>query len=283
MNLLESLGKTQTQRAQQPVPGQAANLRKLLASKSGKAGAATGPAISGIQEQQALKDFGTQATVQQQAGQIAAEQQKQAQAAQTQQTTQAQQRLSNQRAAQQQQFDQQVAKVTNNLQRFKNDLESAEGKQALAEALHTRRLADKEYMTNLERVGQEKRLLDRQAFELEAGKTAFENWQELFNSEQEFQKVMDLNDAEYKKGLAQMGIDQARSVVQSNIEAMNRQAQWSALGSFGSGLIQAGMTEYKTDDGNKTTFFNEMFSSEPESPAAPQGDFTIDKDISRLS
>ena len=65
MNLLESLQKTQTQRAQQPVPGQAANLRQMLASKSGKAGVTSGPAISSVGEQQALKDFGQKATTQQ--------------------------------------------------------------------------------------------------------------------------------------------------------------------------------------------------------------------------
>ena len=69
MNVLKSLANTQTQRAQQPIPGQAANLQKMLGAKSGKAGAISGPAISNTGEQQALKDFGQQATQQQQAAQ----------------------------------------------------------------------------------------------------------------------------------------------------------------------------------------------------------------------
>jgi hypothetical protein len=38
MNLLDTLKNVQTKRAEAPIPGQAANLRQMLASKSGKAG-----------------------------------------------------------------------------------------------------------------------------------------------------------------------------------------------------------------------------------------------------
>ena len=264
MNLLKSLQQAQTQRAAQPVPGQAANLRKMLASKSGKAGATTGPAISGIQEQQALKDLETQATTQQQAAQIDVGQQQQAQAAQTQAQTQAQQRLSTQRQQTQQQFDQQVEKVSNNLQRFKNELESREGKQSLSEALFTRQMADRKFMEDLQRAGIERRLGNTQAFSLEAGKAAFGRAKEMFESDQAFREAMDMDDAEYRREMANMGIDTARSILNDSMEAANRQSMWSALGSFGSTAIQAGTIEFETGetgtDGKptKTTFFKQM-------------------------
>ena len=244
MNLLKSLQQTQTQRAAQPVPGQAANLREMLAAKSGKAGTTSGPAISSVQEKQALADFSQQATAQQKAGQAQADQQSLQQQQQQQQFSQGQQRLSAQKARQQQQFDQGVEKVANNLARFKDDLKSKEGQQALAEALFARQLSDKKYLADLTRAGQERRLIDAQNFELEAGKAAFENWQELFRDQEQFAKVMDMDQAKFEKNLAQMDLAAAEAIIRSNAEAANRQAQWGAAGS----LLSAGISGFLQAD-----------------------------------
>ena len=238
MNLLESLNKTQTQRAAEPIPGQTANLRQMLAAKSGKAGATSGPAISNVAEQQALVDFNQAATQQQQAGQARAEQTALQQQAQNQQFSQGRQRLGLQKSKQEQQFEQAADKIANNLERFKDDLASKEGQQALAETLFARRLADKQYMTDLSRAGQERRLNDQNAFALEAGKSAFENWKEIFANEDQFARMMDADNAEFQKGLAQMNIETAKAVLADNMKAANLQAQYGAIGSFGTAMIQ---------------------------------------------
>jgi hypothetical protein len=183
MNLIQSLQKTQTQRATQPVPGQAANLRKMLASKSGKAGATTGPAASGVQEQQALADISTAATQQQQQAQLDVAGQRQAQEAQDFQAAQAQQQLQEQQAQVAQNYEQAVTTAENNLKRLGSDIESKEGRAALADAIFTRNLGDKKYMTELNRQGTERRLVDSQSFELEAAKSAFTDWKEFYGLE----------------------------------------------------------------------------------------------------
>lgn len=241
MNLLESLQKTQTQRAQQPIPGQAADLRTLLASKSGKAGTTSGPAISNIQEQQALVDFNTQATTQQQAAQVGVGSQQLAQKAQQQQFSQGQQQLTQKRQEVEQTFNQEAEKINNNLQRLENDLESKEGQQALQEALFTKRLANKQYVAELERAGIERRLNDANAFKLEAAKTAFDNWNEIFANETEFAKAMELDKHEFDKELLKMDMSMAESIIKSNNEAANRQTLWSSAGSIGTAAIQAGV------------------------------------------
>ena len=238
MNLLESLNKTQTQRAAQPVPGQTANLRQMLAAKSGKAGATSGPAISNVAEQQALADFNQAATTQQKQGQARAEQTALQKQAQDQQFSQGQQRLGLQETKQAQAFEKATDKIANNLERFKDDLSSKEGQQALSETLFARRLADKQYMADLSRAGQERRLNDSNAFALEAGKSAFDNWKEIFANEEQFAKMMDADNAEFQKGLAQMNIDTARAVLADNIKAANMQAQYGAIGSFGTAVVE---------------------------------------------
>lgn len=267
MNLIKSLQNIQTQRAQQPIPGQAMNLKKMLAAKSGKAGTTTGPLSSNIQEQQALSDFEQQATQQQQAAQLDVASQQLAQQQQEQRQTQAQQQLSTKRQQQTQQYDQQVQKVANNLNRFKDNLKSKEGQQALAEVLFTRKLADQKYLTELKRQGIQRRLEDAQAFELEAGKAAFGNMKELFQSDAEFQQMLDMDMADFRKEMANMSVDAARSVVQSSIQSANESAKWGALGSLSTAGIQAGSTKYTTTDSGgvetDASFFQRMSSGKP--------------------
>jgi len=247
MNLLKALQNTQTQRATQPIPGQSANLRQLLAAKSGKAGATTGPAISSIQEQQAASDFEQAATTQQKAAQLDVAGQQQAQQAQVQQQAQAQQQLVGKRQGMQQQFDQAVTKIDNDLQRLQNDLDSKEGRQALANAIAARRLSDEKYITELQRQGKLRRLDNANDFALEAAKSAFGNWKELFANESEFAKMIDMDEAEFQKGLARMNASAARDVLNSQLSAANRSSQYEALGNFGTAGVQAIV------DMNKTT------------------------------
>jgi len=253
MNLLESLQKTQTQRATQPVPGQSAQIQKLLAAKTGKAGTVTGPTRSAVQESQALSDVSQAATAQQQAAQVDVEGQRQAQQAQQQQQRQAQQQLGARSQDTAQQYNQAVTKIGNDLDRLKSDIDSKEGQQALANALFTRRLADQKYTTELNRQGVERRLLNDQDYALEAANTAFAHWQDLFTDEAEFATMMRADDADFQKGLARMNIDAANQILSKNIEANNRVARTEALGSFISSGIQAGTAEYTGDDGKKTS------------------------------
>ena len=244
MNLLKSLQKTQTQRAAQPVPGQAANLRKLLASKSGKAGATSGPAISNIQEQGALQEFNTAATEQQQSAQLNVNQQNQAVDQQNQQFAQQTQQVSQQELQNQAEFDRATEKIANSLDRLDNDIESKEGLDALNQALFARRLADKAYVAKLQRDGEIKRLNDRNAFALEAGKEAFQHQMGMFESGAAFQSAMMMDDQEYNKQLAKMDMARMDQIIASQREAANRTAQWQAGAEIFGAVIDAGSTAY---------------------------------------
>ncbi len=267
MNLLQSLQNTQTQRANQPIPGQAANLRKMLATKSGKVGATTGPAISNVQEQTQLKQFEDQATAQQQAAQVGVDAQRQAQAAQQQQTTQAHQRLNTQEDRIQQQYDLSVDKINKDLQRLEKDINSREGRAALQDAIVSRRLTDKAYMTELNRQGTERRLLNSQDFAAEAAQTAFANWNELFEDQADFNRLTRMDEAEFYKELAKMGPDAARAALSTELEGKNKAAQYSAYGDFANSIIDAGNVEYTTTDskGDETeaSFLNRWANDKP--------------------
>jgi hypothetical protein len=234
MNLLDTLKNVQTKRAEAPIPGQAANLRQMLASKSGKAGATTGPAMSNIQEQSAIQDFNTAATQQQKAGVLDAGQQELQRQSQVEQRAQAQRQLSDQSAKSQMEYDQGMTTIANKLDRLKDHLDSQEGRDALAEAVIARRFADKKYMTELGRQGTLRRLDNQQDFEIEAANTAFGNWKELFTNQSDFAKIMRMDDAEFKKNLARMNINHANSILNSQMEANNRASVYESYGELGS-------------------------------------------------
>ena len=252
-NLLESLNKLQTQRATQPV-GQAMNLRQMLAAKSGKAGAATGPAISTVQQNQALADVSNAATQQQQQGQLDVAAQTQQQQAQEQQFVQQNQALGQQQDQAINKFEQMVQAAEADTQRFKDNLDSERGKAHLNQLVFNRRLADEQYMAKANREGQLRRLDDQNSFEIEAMKTAFANNIELFEDQAAFNKMAEMTEAEFAKELARMDINTANQILSNQIEAANRQSTMTAVGNLGSTAIQAGTTEYTTKDsyGNKT-------------------------------
>jgi hypothetical protein len=261
MNLIKSLQKTQTQRAEQPVPGQAANLKKMLAAKSGKAGATTGPVASSIQEQQALKDFGAAATTQQQQAQLNVGAQQQQQAAQEQAAIAQQQQLQNKQAGLAQGYAQAVEKIESGLDRLGKDIESREDRAALNSALFTRRLHDKDYVSKLNREGTQRRLEDKQAFAIEAGKAAFDNWNELFENEEEFSQALFADEATFRKNLAKMSVEAARAMLADANEAANKMSNYTAAGTFVTTAVEAGGTKYKTDDGKNSSFFERMKDS----------------------
>ncbi len=250
-NLLQSLQKTQTQRATQPVPGQAANLRRMLGAKSGKAGATSGPAQSNIQEQQALSDFSAAATQQQQQAQTAVMGQQQQQDAQTQRTAQQMQALQGQSADMQQKQAQALQQVSNNLDSLRKDLDSKRGIEALNQAIFTRRLSDEKYTTELARQGQIRRLENDQDFALEAAKSAFDNQMEIFNNEEEFVQALREDESSFQKRLAEMDYETALQVLNNQAEAANREAQIGAIGTLATTGILAGTTEFATAEEKK--------------------------------
>ena len=246
MNLMESLKKTQTQRAAQPLPGAAANLRQLLAAKSGKAGAVSGPAASNIQESQALADASAAATAQQQAAQVNVAGQEQQSAAVAQQAAQNLSTGAQQRSNVQQQLKQGMQKIDNDLERLKTDINSKEGQQALSQLMFSRRLADNEYKVNLDREGKLRRLDNAQNFQLEAGKAAFENWKEIFAEEDRFKKLMTDDNQAFQRELAEMSMAEAEAILNSSMVAANRQAQIESYGNLASAFVQSATTQYDT-------------------------------------
>ena len=254
INVRQSLLNTQTQRANQPIPGQAANLRQALAAKSGKAGATTGPAISNIQEQAALEDFSALATQQQKAGQLDVAAQQQQQQAQEQQFAQQQQRIQIDQSQAISAFNQSVDRIDNQLERLGKYLDSKRGQDALEQALFVRRLADDKYVFKLNQDGQIRRLEDANAFAIEAGKAAFANQLELFDNQVRFDEMMQMGYAEFRKELAKMDIATATQIINTEIASANKTAMYSAAADFVGTGVKMAATEY-TDakSGDKTT------------------------------
>lgn len=257
MDLRQSLLNTQTRRAQQPIPGQAANLRQSLAARSGKAGATSGPAISNIQEQAAALQVEQAATEQQQAAQLDVAAQQQAQQAQEQQYAQQLQRTDMNKAQALSSFDQAVTKIDNQLKRFGKDLDSQRGRDAYDQALFARRLADDKYITKLTQDGQLRRLDDANAFEIEVMKTAFANQMELFENDVQFNKMMQMDEAEFRKELARMSISSAQQILSTELAAQNTQSMYSSIGNLAQTGVTAATTEYRGKDNQKTSLAQE--------------------------
>jgi hypothetical protein len=173
-------------------------------------------------------------------GKLMEEQRKQANLQRDSQVTQ----LGQQSKAEKQQYELKSDAVLTNLESQMDKLTSAEKMDQMGAAATYLRLQDEKYRYELADIGRRKRLDDAGAFDLEMQRAVFADASELLRDNLEFQKLLTLDDAEFRKRVADINIDVALGMAKTEATAKSEVAMVSAGGSIATGIV-GGIAESK--------------------------------------
>lgn len=242
-NLLDTIRQNSQQLPEQGMTDESSRLQGLLRAKSGKAIEGAPVAASSLGEQQAVTQ--TNQTIQQQVQPQAAIQG--AQQATQQAGIQQQEQQQTAEIKQQRRFDDmrtqlQTQQLLNDLQRDRDTLDMRKDGARLEQLASNLRLQDKQYVDNLQREGQKRRLDNSLQFNEALTQSIFDDNQKLLEKNLDGQSVLNANDREFRKALAQMGADDAYSMFREQQKAAQQQQMWQSLGA----LTTAGIGAYGT-------------------------------------
>lgn len=242
-NLLDTIRSNSQKQPEQGMTDETQRLQGLLRAKSGKAlgGSAVGP--SSLGEQQAVTN--TNQTIQNQVQPQAAIQNAQ----QDQQSSQIQQQEGQQRAdiSLANKFDNiqnkvRTSQLLNDLQRDRDTLDMRKDAARLEQVASSLRLQDKKYVDNLQREGGKRRLDNSLEFNQALTQSIFDDNQDILQKNMDGQSILNANDREFRKSLAQMGADDAYGMFREQQKAAQQQQMWQSLGA----LTTAGIGAYGT-------------------------------------
>jgi hypothetical protein len=230
-NLLDTI-RQNSQPQKVGVTDESNKLQTLLRAKSGKSVGGSGIAASNLGEQQAVVDTNTQ--LQSQVA-PAAELQNQSLAGQ-QQGQQQQEQIQTAEIEQGRKFDtiQSRLKTEATLSEFernKGQIDLNRDRARVEQLGQQIRLQDKKYTDNLQREGQKSRLDDELEFRKQLTKSTLGDSQEILEKGLKGKSVLDANDREFSKSLAQMGIDDAWSMFRSQQRADQQRALYTGIAS----------------------------------------------------
>lgn len=241
-NLLDAINQNSQQAAAQPqgVTDETSKLGTLLRARTGKSlSGALG--ASNLGEQSAVSQ-----TNQQMQGQVAPQAAIQA-TAQNQQAAGQQQQFNaqSQQIGQARKFDDirtqlQVDSTLKDLERNKGQVDLQKDKAQLDQVAQTLRLQNQQYISNLQREGQRARLDNSNDFTEAYTDAVFDNSKEILEKNLGNKSIVNANDRDFQKALAQMGADDAYSMFRAQQKATQDQAMWAGIG----GLAQAGIGAY---------------------------------------
>lgn len=230
-NLLDTI-RQNSQPQQAGVTDETQKLQTLLRAKSGKASSGSAVGASNLGEQQAVVDTNTQLQ-----SQVAPAAAIQAQSlAGQQQAQQQQEQLQTSEIEQSRKFDtiQNRLKTESLLSEFERNKGQIDlnRDRANAEQLGQQiRLQDKQYTDNLSREGAQARLNDSLSFNKAIARSTFGDAEEILQKGLKGKSVLDANDREFSKSLAQMGIEDAWGMFRADQRASQQRAMWTGIGS----------------------------------------------------
>lgn len=253
--LLDILRRKQQQVTQPQVqPNVQQDIMQTIQAKSGKAALSSGgPAISDIQQR--AGQLQGQAALQQQAqaGELQQQQLQTQQQAQEQQAQQAAQEITLKIKANQDQFNNQVNAILNDVARNERKLDQHEKQARLEQAGFLLRIQNDDYINNLQRTGQLRRLNNEANFQEELRKAALEDDYQLYKDNIEFQKLMDADDRTFKTEINQMKLDQAWDIFQTQAKGEQMRNIFTGIGAIGSGLAESKMFDDEPNPDTTTT------------------------------
>lgn len=234
--LLDTLKQTR-----QTTPlGQTERVQKLFAGRTGSAATETGPGavnlaerVAGAEVQAVAQDLASQARM----GDIASGQAEQKQQQQF-QSQEAQLQLQEQKLDQE--LQQRSRKILNDLTRAGREVDLQRDAFELAQLGQSEALQDKEYILQLEREGNLRRLGDSNQFRQELQESIFSDLIDLYENRGDFARDMAMSDADFAKKLADIEIDGALRVADLAATQGNSRSIFEGLGSLGSSALEFG-------------------------------------------
>lgn len=166
-------------------------------------------------------------------GKLMEEQRKQANLQRDSQVTQ----LGQQSKAEKQQYELKSDAVLNNLESQMDKLTSAEKMDQMGAAATYLRLQDEKYRYDLADIGRRKRLDDASVLDMEMQRAVFSDAADLLRNNLEFQKLLTLDDAEFRKNLANINVEVALGMAKSDVATKTEVAGISAAGSVATGIV----------------------------------------------
>lgn len=230
----------QPQQAEAPVGGATGRLQSLVrAGQTGKQlGTGSGPALqTGTAERQAA----SQAVRQQQ--QLAGQQQLQRLGATQQAEQQVQQEqiqtaeIQDRTQRLQDQMNRQATKLANDLRRGQGQLDDERKKLAAEQIAFNLRLQNKQYLSQLQQAGEKQRLDDNREFEEQLALDIMGEEAGMFKSLIDSKALLDANDREFDRELANINIDAALQQYRSEARAANQRALYEGAAGVGTGAI----------------------------------------------
>lgn len=221
----------------------------LLQAKTGKAAPGTGaPMQSSLAERAGVAKAETALT--QEAGRQALTRAGQAQQMRGIEATEAQrlEDIAIRREGAEKQLDQATTKILGELDRAKKSDSAERESMALEQLGFLQGMNDKKYIADLQDQGRRQRLTDKNRFEVELQKDIFREEEGMFENEQQFLDMMQMDEHEFNKMLTQMNINDTHKLYKEQQKAQARAAVVSAIGT-GAGIAASHYGEKAADEG----------------------------------
>jgi len=228
-----------------------ANIMELINKYKGKTAAATGQTGTSLEsggEGVVRQDMNLQAAQAQQnraimrgageesaTGQVMEEQRKQSNLQRDDQITQ----IGQQSRAEKQKYEMKATSILDNLEAQRGKLSQAEMMDQMEVAGSYLRLQDEKYRYDIADVGRRKRLDNANNFDLELKKAVFDDESELLQGNIDFSNMLNMEDREFKKELANMDITMASQLATSQAKSASEVGMYSAGGTVAVGAFSA--------------------------------------------
>jgi hypothetical protein len=226
-NLLDIIrGNTQQTTQPQQMTDETQGLAGLLRARSGKAVGPAPVAVSQQQEAGAVAETNQQLQPVRQQAQIQQAGLEQQQASQTSQQMAQEAEVDQTRKFNTIQNQLKTNEILSDLERRRGEIDVNRDIASMEQLGATLRLQNKQYVDNLQREGARARINDGNSFAEEYTRAAFDNGATLSSNDRLNKAIVNQDDREFQKQLAQMGIDDAWGMFRDNQRAAQDQARW---------------------------------------------------------
>jgi hypothetical protein len=168
-------------------------------------------------------------------GQIMEEQRKQANLQRDEQITS----IGRQNTQEKQRYELTADKIMTNLEQSRDKLTDAERMDQMEAASSYLRLQDDKYRYEIADIGRRKRLDDKNNLDFEMQQAIFADELEVFRGNITFQKMMTMDDAAFRKSLAEIDVQAAIDLARSDAVAASERTVISGFGGAAAGAVGA--------------------------------------------
>lgn len=272
MSLLDKIKQQMQAPVQQPanLGDQTGTVRKLLQAKTGKAmQPATGPRQSSIKEKLAEQQTQLASKDLQQKGQIQAAQIGEREADIEQRALQQEQNYQQNMRKIQDDFKRNSNSILNQFESGMKRLDNSRDIADLEQLAFASRLSNDKYIDKLQSEGQRMRLDDATEFKKQLTRSIIKDNQALMRNTVAFNTVMDANDREFQRAMAEMDIDYAIQIGDDEIRQAATQQKFEGLGT-----LVKGASDYYAFDSKKNDSSSDLQASGEKINPTLQGKIT---------